>query len=44
MDPQVPADALGARRILLWGIVGVAVIAGVVLYFRYERLLQPLIG
>ena len=32
------------RRIVLWTIVGLAVVAGVVSYFKYARLLAPLIG
>jgi hypothetical protein len=32
------------RRAMLWGLIGVAVIVGVVLYFRYERVLAPLVS
>jgi hypothetical protein len=32
------------RKIILWTIVGLAIIAGVVSYFKYARLLAPLIG
>lgn len=32
------------RRMILWGIVGVAVVVGVVLYFQYERVIAPLVS
>ena len=32
------------RRIIFWVIVGVAVVAGVVSYFKYAKLLAPLLG
>ena len=32
------------RRIILWTIVGLAIVVGVVAYFKYARLLAPLIG
>ena len=34
----------GARSVLLWLLVATAVVAGIVLYFRHERTLTPLIG
>ena len=32
------------RRVILWGIVGVAILVGIVLYFKYARLLAPLLS
>jgi hypothetical protein len=46
MLSQQPSDvdAIPLRRVLLWALVGVAIVVGVVLYFRYERLIVPLLG
>jgi hypothetical protein len=30
------------RRALVWGLIGLVVLIGVLLYFRYERVLAPL--
>jgi hypothetical protein len=38
-EPRVPL-----RRALLWGLIGVAILVGVFLYFRYERVLAPLVS
>ena len=35
---------MSVRRIVLWAVVGVAVVLGVVSYFKYARLLAPLLG
>jgi type VI protein secretion system component VasF len=44
-NPDAPAaDHLGLRSIVLWTLVGLAIVVGLVLYFRYERTLTPLIG
>jgi hypothetical protein len=32
------------RRAVLWGLIGVAILVGVVLYFQYERVLAPLVS
>jgi hypothetical protein len=32
------------RRILFWVVVGAVLVTGFVLYFKYERLLEPLLG
>lgn len=39
--PPKPAE-VPARRALMWGLIGVAIVVGIVLYFLYARLLQPL--
>jgi len=35
---------LSSRRIILWVLVGVGVLVGVVAYFKYARLLAPLLS
>ena len=32
------------RKIVLWVVVGLAIVAGVVSYFKYAKLLAPLLG
>ena len=32
------------RRGLLWALIGAVVLVGVYLYFRYERVLAPLVS
>ncbi|MFN2564780.1 MAG: hypothetical protein ABR499_07200 [Gemmatimonadaceae bacterium] len=32
------------RRAVIWGVIGVAVVVGVYLYFQYERVLAPLLS
>lgn len=43
-----PGPGAGAvvplRRIVLWSVVGLAVVTGLVLYFRYVGRLAPLLG
>ena len=39
--PPPPAE-VPVRRALVWGIIGAVIIVGLVLYFLYARLLQPL--
>ena len=43
-DESQDEQRVPARRAVLWGLIGVAVIVGVVLYFRYERVLAPLVS
>jgi hypothetical protein len=44
--PDSPGDdeRVPVRRVLLWLIVGAAILAGIVLYFKYERQLTPIVG
>jgi uncharacterized membrane protein YjfL (UPF0719 family) len=49
-DPQLDTAASPAKserpsivRFLLWAAVGVALVVGVVLFFRYTRLMTPLL-
>ena len=32
------------RRIAFWSFVGIAIVVGIILYFKYARLLPPLLG
>jgi hypothetical protein len=43
-DSPTDPDAVPLRRMILWIVVGAALVVGVVLYFKYERLLVPLVG
>jgi hypothetical protein len=43
-NPSSGEDAIPLRRVIVWALVGVVVILGLVLYFRYERLVLPLVG
>lgn len=42
-DAPTNAEVVPLRRAILWGLVGVAVLVGMVLYFKYARLLSPLL-
>ena len=44
--PEDPAgeNRVSLRRAMLWGMIGVAILVGVYLYFRYERVLAPLVS
>ena len=37
-------DAIPVRRALLWVLFGVVLVAGLVLYFKFERVVVPLIS
>jgi hypothetical protein len=41
--PPRPSD-VPVRRTLMWSLIAAAIIAGLVLYFIYARLLQPLVS
>jgi hypothetical protein len=32
------------RKVVLWVVVGLAIVAGVVAYFKYAKLIAPLLG
>jgi hypothetical protein len=36
-------DAVPLRRVLLWALFGVVLLVGLVLYFKYERVVLPLL-
>jgi hypothetical protein len=37
-------DRVPRRRAVLWGLIGVAILVGVYLYFQYERVPAPLVS
>jgi len=39
--PPRPSD-VPVRRAVMWGVIGAVIVVGLVLYFLYARLLQPL--
>ena len=41
--PPRPSE-VPVRRALMWGVIGLAIVVGLVLYFLYARLLQPLVS
>lgn len=43
-DESSDEQRVTRRRAVLWGLIGVAVLVGVYLYFRYERVLAPLVA
>jgi hypothetical protein len=43
-DTPSDAETVPLRRALLWVLVGVALVVGLILYFKYEPLIQPLLG
>jgi hypothetical protein len=43
-DKSPDEDRVSKRRAILWGLIGVAVLVGVYLYFQYERVLAPLVS
>ena len=45
-DPEITEteNEVSYRRVVLWVVVGLAIVAGVVSYFKYAKLLAPLLG
>ena len=43
-DTDLNAEVVPLRRAIMWGVVGVAILVGLVLYFKYARLLSPLLA
>jgi hypothetical protein len=45
-EPEVTEteNEVSYRKIVLWVLVGVAIVAGVVSYFKYAKLLAPLLS
>jgi hypothetical protein len=37
-------DAVPLVRVLVWGLFGVVLVVGLVLYFKYERVVMPLLS
>jgi hypothetical protein len=43
-DGSSDEQRMSTRRAVIWGLIGVAVLVGVYLYFQYERVLAPLVS
>jgi hypothetical protein len=45
-EPEIPEtdQEVSYRKIVLWVLVGLAIVAGVVSYFKYAKLLAPLLS
>lgn len=43
VDSQEP-ERVSIRSAILWALVGIAVAGGILLYFRFERYLVPILG
>jgi hypothetical protein len=43
-DEPSGEQRVSTRRAVLWGLIGVAILVGVYLYFQYERVLAPLVS
>jgi type VI protein secretion system component VasF len=41
--PPRPSE-VPVRRAIMWGLIAAAIVVGLVLYFLYARLLQPLVS
>lgn len=42
-DETLETEAFPTGRIVAWAIIGLVILAGLALYFRYERLMRPLL-
>jgi hypothetical protein len=45
-EPEITESeqAVSYRKVVLWVLVGLAIVAGVVSYFKYAKLLAPLLS
>ena len=43
-DPSPDDERIPLRSVLLWTVVALAILVGVILYFKYERSLIPIVG
>jgi hypothetical protein len=43
-DNESPGDTIPLRRVVFWAIVWITLLVGIVLYFKYARLLTPLLA
>jgi hypothetical protein len=37
------AEVIPASRVVLWGVIGLVIAAGLVLYFLFDRFMTPLL-
>jgi len=42
-EAELETEVFPATRIALWTVIGLVIVAGIVLYFRYERFMTPLL-
>ena len=42
-DEAPEADTFPTSRVVTWAIVGLVILAGLALYFRYGRFMRPLL-
>ena len=43
-DIKYQDETIPMRRIVIWVIVWVGILSGIVMYFKYARLLTPMLG
>ena len=43
-EDQQESERVSIRSAILWALVAIAIIGGIVLYFRFERYLVPILG
>ena len=42
-DETLEAEEFPTGRIVAWAIIGLVILGGLALYFRYERFMRPLL-
>ncbi len=42
-EESVESEPLPVSRIVIWAVVGLVILAGLALYFGYERVMAPLL-
>ena len=43
-DESQDEQRIPTRRAVIWGLIGLAVLVGLFLYFQYERVIAPLVS
>ena len=43
-DDESRRDVIPLRRLVFWAVVWIALLVGIVFYFKYARLLTPLLA
>ncbi len=44
LDANGDPEAISVASLLMWGVFGLVIVIGLVLYFKYERLVVSLLG
>lgn len=44
LDSNDDSEAISFASLLMWGVFGLVIVVGLVLYFKYERLVVSLLG